>query len=184
MTGMTDLFEYMEKVNKQEETKSGNLCFEADIARGNKGERLFVEKFLQYFNIECDNVSQNPIYQRKGYDFITSLGNIEVKTRSGKDVDTLCIEEYSNRNEDLGPIKRGWWYTTEADYIFFVFAERQVMVILKMNDEVRAHYDSIKENYYMYDNDVTQWGKATWQSSFRCVPVTEMREYIAWYKKP
>ena len=153
--------------------------FDNDVKIGKQGERIFVEDFLEFNNIEYIDVSASKHWRKRGVDFITSGGvSYEVKY-SYKKKGYLQIEE----NADIITDSEGWIYTTQAEIVVFVSPER-AMIMLRLSDEFHEHYKAIKDNYETKNNrPSTRNGIDTWQSSYKEVPISDLKEFCAYYKK-
>lgn len=156
--------------------------FYVDVGRGKLGEQIFVEDFLNLLNISFVDVSGCQKFQVRGTDFMVAIGTYEVKL-SYKDDQFIVIEEFSNFNGNLAPIKPGWFYTTQSDMVVFISKESRTMIMVPMTLEFRLHYELIKENYALRANGVTECNGRKWQSSFRRIPLSAISGYYGIYKK-
>lgn len=151
--------------------------FLADINRGKVGEVIFKEDFLQFLNINYQDVTGCQKFQIIDADFLTKIGLYEIKTNY-RDNQTLIFEDYTNYKTSLG-----WVYKTKADLIIFVSKHTRTMVFLPFNDRFKQHYKFIRENTELEMNKITQNEGRTWQSAFRRVPFSLLDGYISVYKK-
>ena len=159
--------------------------FSADITKGERGELIFKQDYLDVFNIKYKDVSKEKHCQKKGFDFYTNRGTYEVKNtwNGGRNI---IIEESTDILCD--PVKKGWIYTTEARVIAFIHEATRKMLLLHRTDLFMFHYGLIKEDFKVKINDVsTNWRGDDWQSSFRVVPIKAIEKYTKYYhhtKKP
>lgn len=156
--------------------------FEKDIQRGKVGEQIFTEDFLQFLNIEYEDVTNSQGFQVIDSDYLAKVGLYEIKA-SYKDNKIIVIEEYTNINKRLGPISHGWFYKSRADMFVFVSKATRVMILIPFTDEFKVHYELIKDNYDLIRNRITEHNGSYWQSAFRKVPLSAINGYFAYYKK-
>jgi hypothetical protein len=158
------------------------LDFDESLTKGERGEIIFKEDYLDVFNIKYEDVSKDPVYQKKGYDFKTNRGAYEVKnTWNGGQ--NIIIEEATDVLCE--PERKGWIYTTEARVIAFIHEATRKMLLLHRSDLFMFHYGLIKDDYPVQLNEPSTRGDAVWQSSFRIVPIKSIEQYTKyyWYEK-
>jgi hypothetical protein len=158
------------------------LDFYNDIERGKIGENIFKDDFLEFLNIEYENVTGNQAFQVIDSDFITKIGLYEVKTNY-KDNEILIFEDYTNINIDLSKKSLGWVYKTKADVIVFVSKKTRDMIFLPFNEKFKKHYDYIRKNTTLEKNQISTKGNEKWQSAFRRVSFELLKGYITYFKK-
>lgn len=161
-----------------------NLSFEHDISRGEVGEVIFKNDYLDFLKIKYDDVTKNKDYQVVGTDFLVmGIGKVEIKS-TYKDDKQLIIEEFTDYQPDLGIEKRGWFYTSSASLIAFVSTSSRTIILMPFTDDLKVHYSRISERHKLIMNKPTEskfGGK--WQSAYRRIPLDELKEYVSWYKK-
>jgi len=156
--------------------------FEQDIKYGNLGEDIFKKNFLEFLNIKYENVTGCQQFQIIDTDFIAKIGLYEVKLNY-KDNKQLIIEEYTNINESLAPISKGWFYKTKADLIVFVSKATKIMILLPFTNDFKFHYECISEDFELKRNKISVHNGREWQSAFRIIPFKNLEGYISVYKK-
>jgi len=162
---------------------SRTTYFAADIKKGKEGEKIFVEDFLEFMKIKFNDVSGEQKFQIMDTDYTSQLGMYEIKANY-KDDGKIYIEEYTNYNKELGPIKEGWFFKTKADTLVFVSKATRTMIIIPFTGEFKNHYEKIKQKYPLKLNAVSVRGKSKWQSAFRCIPLSELEGFYSEYRKP
>ncbi len=161
------------------------LNFENSINFGKIGESIFETDFLSFLGLKYKNVSENKTYQISDTDFISENKNgcsFEVKLNY-KDDNNLIIEEYTNINENLGKISFGWFYKCKSDFIVFISKKTRIMIFLKFDNDFKKHYEIIKENYKLINNDITEHNNQKWQSAYRRIPIKSLLGYLSYFKK-
>ena len=156
--------------------------FADDIRSGSVGERIFIEDFLDFLNIEYEDVTGRQCFRLIDTDFKMPIGTYEVKANY-KDDKQLVIEEYTNYNKLLAPISKGWFYKSKADLIVFVSRATRAMILLPFTEEFKAHYESIKNDYPLVLNRISENNGRKWQSAYRRVPLDRMGGFFSYYKK-
>jgi hypothetical protein len=156
--------------------------FKKDIQRGKVGEQIFTEDFLQFLNIEYEDVTDSQGFQLIDSDYLAKVGLYEIKA-SYNDNKIIVIEEYTNINEQLAPISYGWFYKSKADMLVFVSKATRAMILIPFTDDFKAHYETIKDNYDLMRNKISVHNGSRWQSAFRKVPLLAINGYFAYYKK-
>ncbi len=156
--------------------------FKKDIQRGKLGEEIFREDFLQFLNIEYEDVTGKQGFQLIDSDFIAKIGLYEIKANY-KDNKIIIIEEYTNYNEQLAPISYGWFYKSKADMLVFISKATRAMILIPFTDGFKAHYETIKDSYKLEQNDISEHNGNRWQSAFRRIPLNAINGYFAYYKK-
>jgi hypothetical protein len=154
--------------------------FLADIKRGGVGELIFKEDFLDFLNINYQDVTGSQKYQIIDSDYLTKIGLYEIKTNY-KDNDILIFEDYTNCNINLGKISYGWVYKTKSDLIVFISKTTRTMIFLPFNDKFKLHYKTIRENTELLKNQITEYNGNRWQSAYRKVPFKLLDGYISIY---
>lgn len=156
--------------------------FLKDIEKGKIGEVIFKEDFLDFLNINYEDVTGSQKYQIIDSDFLTKVGLCEIKTNY-KDDEHIIFEDYTNRNEELGPISLGWIYKTRADLLVFISKKTRTMIFLPFNESFKKQYTLIKMKTEPRLNKISVKGNNRWQSSFRRVGFELLKGYISIYKK-
>lgn len=164
------------------ETKLNNTDFFDDIKKGQIGEQIFVEDFLNFLNIKYKDVTGCQSFQVIDSDYLTKIGLYEIKTNY-KDNEQLIFEEYTNCNIDLCKISLGWLYKTKADLIIFISKQTRKMIFLPFTDNFKEHYKTIREKTELIKNKITNKYNQQWQSAFRRVPFELLKGYISIYEK-
>lgn len=158
------------------------LDFYESINYGKQGEKIFREEFLDFMRLNYVQVTDCQQFQIVDTDFDSSFGTYEVKLNY-KDDKNLIFEDYTNINTKLGKESKGWVYKSKADKIVFISKSTHTMVMVPFTDEFKTHYETIKEEYPLIKNSVSQKGSSKWQSAFRRVPLTALNGYYGFYKK-
>lgn len=156
--------------------------FKNDIQRGKVGEQIFTEDFLQFLNVEYEDVTGRQGFQLIDSDYLAKIGLYEVKANY-KDNKIIIIEEFTNCNEQLGPISYGWFYKSKADMLVFISKATRAMILIPFTDKFKVHYETIKDSYDLIRNRVTEHNSSYWQSAFRKLPLSAINGYFAYYKK-
>jgi len=157
--------------------------FAEDIKYGSLGEEIFRKNFLEFLNIKYINVTGCQQFQVIDSDYLTKIGLYEIKLNY-KDNKRLIIEDYTNYNENLGVISKGWFYKTKADLIIFISKETKIMIFLPFTDSLKQHYENIKEQFKLIPNRISvgKYGNR-WQSAYRIIPFNVLNGFISVYKK-
>jgi len=151
--------------------------FEEDKKRGKEGEQIFKEDFLDFLGIKYDDVSEDKAYQQEGFDFVTDIGNYEVKANYN-DNQLLIFEDWYKHETVLG-----WLYTTQADVIVFVSMKTRTMIFLPFTERFKKHYKYIRENTKLIKNRPTRDANGNqWVSAYRKVPFDMLAGYISVYR--
>jgi hypothetical protein len=163
--------------------------FEQDIEKGKIREFIFKHYFCGFLNIRSKDVTGDAGYRQKDIDLITTDFTVDVKTLTFKD--GIIIEDYTNINEGLGVISKGWFYKSAADLIAFVYYNRHnsddkqngLIVILRFSNEFKEWYLANMERYQLRQNKITN-GKngKQWQSAYRVIPFDDLSTFIASFK--
>lgn len=156
--------------------------FENDIKKGKIGEIIFKEDFLDFLNIKYEDVSMCQSFQLLDTDFLSKIGMYEIKTNY-QDNKKIIIEEFTNINEDLAPISKGWFYKSKANLIVFISKKTRVMVFIPFTDSFKKHYDTIKTDFELIKNKVSEYNNRKWQSAFRIIDFDAIKGYYSFYKK-
>jgi hypothetical protein len=156
--------------------------FQDDIAKGKIGEVIFIEDFLNFLHINYQDVTGIQGFQIIDSDFLAKIGRYEIKANY-KDDKYLIIEEFTNANEQLSPKSLGWFYKSKADILVFISKETRAMILLPFTDEFKSHYESIKEEFELRMNKISQHNGRMWQSAFRRIPLQKLNGFFAYYKK-
>lgn len=156
--------------------------FQSDIKSGKIGELIFKDDFLDFLNIKYQDVTGCQQYQVTDSDFLSKVGLFEIKSNY-KDDKKIIIEEYTNVNEKYGKIRQGWWYNSKADLIIFVSKTTRTMIFLPFTDTLKQHYETIKGNYELIRNKVSEDKGNRWQSAFRRIELPYLKGYFSYYKK-
>ena len=160
----------------------GLTSFQNDIGKGKVGEGIFIDDFLKFLRINYQDVTGVHGFQLIDSDFLVKIGRYEIKANY-KDDKLLVIEEYTNVNEQLAPKSLGWFYKSKADMLVFISRDTRAMIMLPFTDEFKAHYESIKEQYELISNKLSEHNGRKWQSAFRKIPLSALNGYFAFYKK-
>lgn len=117
--------------------------FQEDLARGKIGETLVIE-CLRGRGHEVEDVSDNPAYWEKDIDLICSGKTVEVKYDTNINrTKNMFLERDVFYKKDRKS-KDGWFYYTQAEYLFYVNATIAEVYIFYMED-LRKY---VKENLY------------------------------------
>jgi hypothetical protein len=158
------------------------ISFQESINYGKQGEMIFKEEFLDFLGIEYQDVTGSQKFQVIDTDFKSRIGTYEVKLNY-KDDKHLIIEDYTNINENLGRVSKGWFYKTQSDLVVFISKKTRVIVILPFTEAFKNHYESIKNNYGLIRNQISTKGSSKWQSAFRRIPLEALTGYYSMYKR-
>lgn len=158
------------------------LSFLNDINKGKVGENIFKEDFLAFLDIDYEDVTNCQQFQVIDSDFKAKIGLYEIKANYNDD-GQIIIEDYTNINENLCKLSLGWWHKTKADLIVFVSKKTRNMILLPMNDNIKTHYENIKNQYPLIRNKITEHNGRRWQSAFRRIDLKSLNGYYAKYKK-
>jgi len=158
--------------------------FFQDIASGKVGEDIFKQDFLDFLNIEYEDVTNCQKFQIIDSDFLAKIGLYEIKTNY-KDDDKIVIEEYTNINEKLGKINYGWFYKTKADILVFASKATRTMIFIPFGEKFKNHYESIKDNHNLIHNQISVNYKnnSKWQSAFRKIELSSIKGYYSKYRR-
>lgn len=151
--------------------------FYKDIQKGKIGELIFKEDFLEFLNINYEDVSGCQRFQIIDADFLTKIGLYEIKTNY-KDNEILIFEDYTDYKSSLG-----WVYKTKADLIIFISKSTRTMIFLPFNQKFKDHYKFLRENTELILNQKSTHNGRTWRSAFRKVPFELLKGYISVYTK-
>ena len=157
-------------------------CFQEDIARGKPGELIFKQDFLDFLGIEYVDVTGCQQFQVIDTDYLTKIGTYEIKANY-KDNGRIIIEDFTNINENFGPVKKGWFYKSNADLLIFISKATRIMIFIPFTENFKRHYEQIKDSFNLKRNRISQWNNRRWQSAFRYVPLKEITGYYSMYKK-
>ena len=147
-----------------------------------------VLEYIGFGNENDGNISKIDISTLKSKaqvidtDFKSRIGTYEVKLNY-KDDKHLIIEDYTNINENLGRVSKGWFYKTQSDLVVFISKKTRVIVILPFTEAFKNHYESIKNNYKLIRNQISTKGSSKWQSAFRRIPLEALTGYYSMYKR-
>ncbi len=157
--------------------------FENDIKYGKPGEDIFAEDFLNFLGVKYENVTGKQGFRIIDTDFSSFIGNYEIKTNY-KDDKNIIIEEFTNINENYGPISYGWFYKSKCDTLVFLSKNTRTMILIPFTNEFKAHYEKIKAGYDLKWNNISQNNQGDkWQSAYRRIPLDAMNGYFAFYRK-
>jgi len=149
--------------------------FAEGLAAGKVGED-FVIKILTQCGYTIEDVSQNSDYFSKDIDLIANKDDttftIEVKADSLiSTTGNIAIEIMTN----VAWNKKGWFYYTEADYIYFVDVNNHLIHCVA-TDELRTYY---KENIsYIRHKNLTQYehgGSIIKEVKLALIPVKKLK---------
>lgn len=156
--------------------------FEKDLARGKVGEQIFIEDFLDFLNIQYEDVTSSQGFQVIDSDYLAKIGLYEIKTNY-KDDKMLIIEEYTNCDEKYGKIRLGWFYKSKADMLVFISKETRAMILVPFNKKFKSHYEKVKNNFTLKRNKISEHNGQFWQSAYRRVPLKALDGYFAYYRR-
>lgn len=156
--------------------------FVNDINRGKAGEQIFTEDFLQFLNIEYEDVTGSQGFQIIDSDYLAKIGLYEIKANY-KDNKIIIVEEYTNHNEKLATISYGWFYKSKADMLVFISKATRTMILIPFTEKFKEHYEKIKNNYDLQINKISIYNGSRWQSAYRKIPLSAINGYFAYYKK-
>lgn len=159
-----------------------STSFMDDIMRGKVGEQIFTEDFLDFLHIKYEDVTGRQGFQIIDSDFLAKIGLYEIKTNY-KDDKIIIIEEFTNYNESLAPISRGWFYKSKADMLVFISKTTRAMILIPFTEQFKEHYENIKNGYELILNKISVHNGNRWQSAFRKIPLSSINGYFAYYKK-
>lgn len=93
--------------------------FQEQLEMGLSAESDIVNKLSESLDVEAYDYEDNPDKQRSGIDMTVGTFDIDIKTQSEKYVSTgnIPIETMSVKEQS----KPGWFYTSEADYILWLY---------------------------------------------------------------
>src|SRR5574343_940456 len=162
--------------------------FESDINKGKIREFIFKNAFLGFLGIAHKDVSNDKKYQLTYIDLLTSDFTIDVKSLTFKD--SIIIEEYTNYNEKLGAISKGWFYKSNANIIAFVYFDSTkdvtsngMIIILRFDLVFKNWYEEHKTKYNLRLNKISQSKNGrSWQSAYRILPFNDLGSFISYYK--
>ena len=153
-----------------------------DIKRGKIGEEIFIEDFLKFLNINYQDVTGSQQFQIIDTDLIAQIGMYEIKTNY-RDDRNVIIEEFTNINQMLAPISKGWFYKSKADILVFISKVTRAMVLIPFNNNFRSYYETIKNNYPLNHNRISIKFDRKWESAFRVIPLDNISGFYAMYKR-
>lgn len=156
--------------------------FIKDLERGKIGEKIFIDDFLDFLNIQYKDVTGCQKFQVIDTDYLTKIGTYEIKTNY-KDNETLVFEDYTNINKNYGKKSLGWVYKTDADLIVFISKKTRTMIFLPFTKQFKAQYKTIRENTKLIRNKPSTHNGNKWQSAFRVVPFSMLNGFISVYKR-
>ena len=156
--------------------------FNRDIVRGKVGEDIFKADFLDFLEIDYEDVTNCQRFQVLDTDFKAKIGTYEIKTNY-KDDGQLCIEEFTNINDSLSPISKGWFYKSQADLLVFISKKTKVMILVPFTDGFKEYYEFVKDSYTLNRNRISFKGNRRWQSAFRRIPLDTLKGYYSMYKR-
>lgn len=156
--------------------------FKDDIKKGIVGESMFKTDFLEFLNINFEDVTESKEYQAIDSDIKSAMGLYEIKTNY-KDDDSIIIEEYTNIDLECGPKIYGWFYKSKADMIVFISKRTRTMILIPFTDKFKSHYLEIKENYDLIRNKVSVSEDRQWQSAYRRIPLKSIEGYYSKYRR-
>jgi len=163
-------------------TLYSTTSFYKDIRAGAPGEQIFIDDFLKFLSVSYENVTQKQGFQVIDTDFVAMSRYYEIKTNY-KDDNKIIVEEYTNINQSLSPISKGWFYKSKADCLVFISKATRAMILVPFNDKFKSHYESIKDNYGLINNKITIHNGSKWQSAFRKIPLDAISGYFSLYRK-
>jgi len=154
-----------------------------DLEKGKVGEDIFERDFLNFLGIKYINVANCQKFQVQDIDMNTDIGTYEIKANY-KDDKQIIIEEFTNINENLCAISKGWLYKSKADLLVFVSKETRVMVIIPFTSAFKKHYESISGKFTLRWNKITidKNNGRKWQSAIRFIPLSELEGWYSFYK--
>jgi hypothetical protein len=127
-----------------------------------------VSKFLS--NNKTKHRPATTSEQYNGIDLVTNTQTYEVKHQTYDD--KIVIEE------DSMSLKDGWIYTSQAQYLIEVSADRKRIYKIDMQ-KLRSLYTKIWSNYSKYVNDETDGVRGDkWCSTYRVIPLADIKQYI------
>ncbi len=157
----------------QTEIPAGKTKMRNDCTTGKAGEKIF-EEYLRNNNFKYNNVTR----QHKT-DFIVNGTVYEVKANY-KDNDILIIETVSDDGilSGTGQLKRGWWYTSTANYFVFISLATHVLIQVPNNEETKELFREIRSKYAERKNKNSFDDNGNeWQSWHIPVPLKEFEGY-------
>lgn len=97
--------------------------FQESLERGKIGERVFIDMLKKGGIHEVKDVSNDRSYQSKGIDFIVNGYTVDVKTDFMAAKTGNIAFETDSVSINGETIKKGWLYTSEAQYYFYLVPE-------------------------------------------------------------
>jgi len=149
--------------------------FEKDFEFGKKGEDE-LEFFLKFYGIKYMDVRN----ERYGHDYYSSiLGRIEVKRSFDLENEYFFLEEDHNIDESIGPLRKGWLHTTDADHVLFIDKGNQKkvdkIIIIFKTDELRRFYTDNNHKWMLKENRVTyKNNRPRNKSTYRGIPYSDV----------
>ena len=162
--------------------KMTTTSFVIDINKGKIGEKIFIEDFLEFLKINYQDVTDVQGFRIIDSDFLAKIGLYEIKANY-KDDKKIIIEDFTNNNLNLGKISLGWFYKSKADVIVFISKNTRAMILLPFTAEFKKHYETIKNNFLLENNRISEHNGNKWQSAFRRISLETINGYFAYYKK-
>ena len=155
--------------------------FTEDIKKGEIGETIFKEDFLEFLGLRYINIAHS--FQVIDGDFLLgSNKKYEIKSNY-KDDGQIIIEEYSNYNKGLGSVTPGWFYRSKADIIVFISKNTRTMIFLPFTEEFKQYYKNISSQYELHYNRISYHDGNLWQSAFKKIPLFVLKGFYSVYKK-
>jgi len=152
--------------------------FKESSNKGNIGEQIFKEDYLDFLNISATKADN----EAHTCDFASLMENYEVKANY-KDDAKIVIEEDHNIDESLGQLKKGWIYTSTASTIAFVSVDTRTMIICPMA-LLKQRYNDIKDKYQLFKNQMSNGLRGDkWISTYRRINLSDLRGCFCRYKK-
>ena len=157
--------------------------FYSDIQKGKTGEQIFIDDFLNFLNIQYNDVTGCQKFQIIDSDFVSKIGVYEIKLNY-KDDNKIIIEEYTNINPSLSKISLGWFYKSKADILIFISKETRVMIMIPFNEKFKKHYENIKNNFELTRNFISTGRNGNqWQSAYRKIDLNSISGFYSKYKR-
>lgn len=147
--------------------------FADDRKKGAKRERQFIDwcKSRKYPVLDLRD-------EFLSFDFAIETKQkkkIKIEVKSWTRLDSVVIEEDNRAVDGRDDFRKGWIYTTKADYVCFISNECMLFISVP---KLRAWYQENKYRYRLCENQPSRIKGLVWQGRFRWVPVKDLPERI------
>lgn len=146
--------------------------FKRNLIIGTQSEDVFLNDFVHFLNIPCNDVRNNINYRKIGVDFLL-LSQIKIEIKTAPSNNYLYFEEYKIYKSKNYKVP-GWIYTSKCDFFVLVNAMREIFFI-KNDNNFKQYYETIiKKNYPLKLNN-NRW--------IRVVKKSALAGFCSIYKK-